>query len=64
MYRDAGSQDEGSTGSEKQDIPPIQNNDPYGNNVILAPEIKVALVEENMGKKRNHFLKNRTKGNY
>ena len=64
MYRDAGSQDKGSTGSEKQkqDIPPIQNNDPNGNNVILAPEIKVALVEENMEQKDEPLPQKQNKG--
>ena len=48
--------------NKKQDTPPIQNNDPDGNNVILAPEIKVALVEENMEQKEEPLPQKQNKG--
>ncbi|MEO8960488.1 MAG: hypothetical protein ABI325_01315 [Ginsengibacter sp.] len=44
--------------NRKQDIPPIQNDDLDGNKVILTPDRKVAIVEE------NREQKDETIGNY
>ncbi|MEO6136505.1 MAG: IS5 family transposase [Ginsengibacter sp.] len=49
--QEAGMQAHQAKADKKQNVPPIQNNDPDGSNGILASEIKVAPVEENMEQK-------------
>jgi hypothetical protein len=60
--QEARMKDQQQARNKKQDTPPIQNNDLDVNNVILASEIKVALVEENMEQKKEPLPQKQNKG--
>ena len=50
--------------NKNQNEPPTQNNAPNGNNVILAEEIKVALLNKTGSKKMSYLLQRRTRESY